>query len=350
MTLEDAENVSFTVAIKDYVAVQNWSFGFGGYSLRKIVTIWLAAPSEHVGSKHFDIVLQRAGPGGRVPVSVDYAEALKYGDVEFLPPGSWRVDRPGDGGDETIPKDEMPFEGGLKRVVGALHPTFGRPRSLLIDFDILRKWMSICEEHHSICQYDQEPINIPRFRLIDIKKKCVVQVGASERPPFATLSYVWGRKPFLRLVKSNIEGLEEEGCLGRLELPPTIQDAITVCEELRIDYLWIDSLCIIQDDESVMLEVVDKMDSVYREGILTIVAATGADAYSGIPGVRPDTRFLEQCSLNVRGVQLLDSVDEHQFRIYHESKDPEWVSSAPWSRRAWTFQEALVSRRSLFFT
>ncbi|RBR11246.1 uncharacterized protein FIESC28_09130 [Fusarium coffeatum] len=350
MILDDAENVSFTVAIKDNVAVPNWSFGFGGSSLRKIVTIWVAAPSKVFGTKHFDIVLQRAGSGGRVPVSVDYVDELKNGDVEFLPPGSWRVDELPDESDENTPKEDLSSVGISKKVVGALNPTFGRPRPLLIEFDILRKWMSICDEYHSICQYDQEPISIPQFRLIDIKKKCVVQVDGSKRPPFATLSYVWGRKPFLRLVKANIDELEEEGCLERLELPPTIQDAITICEELWIDHLWIDSLCIIQDDESVMLEVVDKMDSIYREGILTIIAASGADAYSGIPGVRPNTRFLEQRALNVRGVQLLDSVDEHQFRVYYEGRDPEWISSAPWSRRAWTFQEALVSRRSLFFT
>ncbi|KAF4943085.1 hypothetical protein FSARC_15058, partial [Fusarium sarcochroum] len=352
--LADARDISLTVAIRDCVVVQNWSFGSGGFSFRTVVTIWL-----EVESNFYYIVLQRAGPGGRVPVSVDpfpadRDESLPDGYIEFRPPGSWRVDQSRDWfllNDETILRKEIPQEGGLKKVVGALHPTFGRPRPLLIDFDILRNWISICEKHHSICQYDQEPVNIPHFRLIDIKKKCVVRVDESKKPPFATLSYVWGRKPFLRLVKANIEELEEEGCLQRLELPLTIEDAITVCEKLQIGYLWIDSLCIIQDDESVMLEVVDKMESVYREGILTIIAASGADAYSGIPGVRPNTRFLEQRALEIRGVQLIDSVDENGFRIYTNWKEhPEWVSYTHWSRRAWTFQEALVSRRSLFFT
>ncbi|KAJ4127763.1 hypothetical protein NW768_008036 [Fusarium equiseti] len=356
--LQDAANISLIVAVRDFIAVQNWSFGSGGYTYRTVLTIWLEVKSGDY-YRNCRIVLQRAGPGGRVPVEVDpfpadRNESLPYGYIEFRQPGSWRVDKTRGWfllNDETIPRNSIPEEGGLKKVVGALHPTFGRPRPLVIDFDILRNWMGICEQHHSICQYDREPVSIPRFRLIDINKKCVVQAGDSKRPPFATLSYVWGRKPFLRLVKANIEELEKEGCLERLELPPTIEDAITVCEKLRIGYLWIDSLCIVQDDESVMLEVVDKMDSVYREGILTIVAASGADAYSGIPGVRPNTRFLEQRPLEIRGMQLIDSVDENEFRIYTHLKDhPEWVSHTPWSRRAWTFQEALVSRRSLFFT
>jgi hypothetical protein len=348
MGLEDVGDVSFTIAVKGSAVVRNWSFGFGGYSLRKVVTIWLAA-----GSKHFDIVLQRAGQGGRVPVDISHENDLQDGVVEFLAPGSWRIDRPRDEtllGDETTSVDEASSGETPKKVIGALQPTFGRPRPLLIDFDMIRNWLKICEEHHSICQYDEEHISIPRFRLIDIKRKCVVQIGGSKRPPFATLSYVWGRRPFLRLTKANVNELEEEGCLERLELPPTIEDAITVCEKLQIGHLWIDSLCIIQDDESVMLEVVDKMDSVYREGILTLIAASGAGAYSGIPGVRPNTRFLEQHALEIRGVQLIDSVDEHQFSFYGSSKEPEWIDGSPWSRRAWTFQEALVSRRSLFFT
>ncbi|KAM0243964.1 hypothetical protein ACHAP5_006727 [Fusarium lateritium] len=328
--LQDVGDISFLIAVKENVVVHNWSFGFGGRSLRK-----------------------RAGSGGRVPVSISFDNNLQDGNIEFLPPGSWRVDQPRDEtllGDEITSGDEALSEEKPKEVIGALQPTFGRPRPLLIDFDMLKNWVNICEKHHSICLYGEKPINIPRFRLIDIKRKCVVQVGENERPPFATLSYVWGIRPFLRLVKANVKELEEEGCLERLELPPTIEDAITVCEKLQIDYLWIDSLCIIQDDESVMLDVVDKMDSVYREGILTLIAAPGADAYSGIPGVRPGSRFLEQHSLELRGMQLIDSVDEHQFSLYSNSKEPDWIDGTPWSRRAWTFQEALVSRRSLFFT
>ncbi|KAG7424627.1 hypothetical protein Forpi1262_v013704 [Fusarium oxysporum f. sp. raphani] len=291
--------------------------------------------------KSLEIVLQRAGPGGRVPVAITSDKYTSHGDVTFLPPGSWRVDQPGD---KPLPKDAP------RERVGGLHPTLGRPRPLLIDFDRLRTWIQLCDEQHEICQYHEEPMNIPRFRLIDIKRKRILHVDRNKRPCFATLSYVWGTRQFLRLTKANVSDLEKEGCLGELELPPTISDAITVCEKLQISHLWVDSLCIIQDDESDMLEVIDKMDSIYSESILTIIAASGVDAYSGIPGVRPGARFLEQHPLEIRGVQLIDSVDKDQFRMQTSFQEPQWISGTPWARRAWTFQEALVSRKLLFFT
>lgn len=50
-----------------------------------------------------------------------------------------------------------------------------------------------------------------------------MQVGGDRRPPFADLSYVWGRNPFLRLVKADVGELEQEGSLEMVELPPTIR-------------------------------------------------------------------------------------------------------------------------------
>ncbi|GKU15347.1 unnamed protein product, partial [Fusarium langsethiae] len=312
----------------------NWSFGFEGVTSRKIVAIHVI-----VGTKPLEIVLQRAGTGGRVPVKFS-SDGLGSDSVIFQPPGTWRVDQPG---------NDLSSEESADKVA-KLDPTLGRSRPLLVNFDMIKSWIRICDQHHKICQHHEVPNDIPRFRLIDVARMCIVQVDDSKRPHFATLSYVWGVTPFLRLIKANVKDLQDPGCLEKLGLPSTIRDAISICAKLQIKYLWIDSLCIIQDDESDMIQVIDKMDSIYRESILTIVAASGSDAHSGVPGVRPKTRFLEQHPLQIRGVNLIDSVDTGQFRFQGRFQEPLWVSNTPWARRAWTFQEALVSRRSLFFT
>lgn len=315
--------------------VRSWAFGFEGVTTRKVVAIYLA-----VGTKGLELILQRSGPGGRVPVQVS-SDGYGSDSVTFQPPGTWHVEQPGE-------KPSWATRGG--ETVAKLEPTFGRIRPLSVDFDMLRNWIHLCDEQHKICQNNEEAVAIPRFRLIDVEKMCIIHVSGSKRPPFATLSYVWGTKPFLRLVQANINDLEERGCLEKLTLPSTIRDAIGICAKLQIKYIWIDSLCIVQDDESDMLQVIDKMDSIYGESILTIVAASGLDAHSGIPGVRPGTRTIEQHALEIRGVELVDSVDTGQFRFQGRFEEPLWVSNTPWARRAWTFQEALVTRRSLFFT
>ncbi|EYB27138.1 hypothetical protein FG05_04868 [Fusarium graminearum] len=327
---EDA-TVSFSYKLKE---VRNWSFGFEGVTSRKIVAITVS------GARLLTIILQRSGIGGRVPVEFS-SDGYGSDSVIFQPPGTWRLDG-------TTRKSSF-YDVSYKEVA-RLEPTLGRFRPLLVDFDTIGSWIRMCDQQHKICQHREIPVDIPQFRLINVERMCIVQVDSSRRPPFATLSYVWGLKPFLRLIKANVKDLQEPGCLKKLTLPCTIQDAITTCAKLHIEYIWIDSLCIIQDDESDMIQVIDKMDSIYRESILTIVAATGSDAHSGIPGVRPGTRSLEQHSLEIRGVQLIDSVDSDQFRFQGPFEEPLWISKTPWARRAWTFQEALVSRRSLFFT
>ncbi|QPC78200.1 hypothetical protein HYE68_008952 [Fusarium pseudograminearum] len=323
--------VSFSHQSKE---VRNWAFGFEGVTSRKIVAIAVV-----IGTRLLEIILQRSGTGGRVPVEFS-SDGYSSDSVTFQPPKTWRLDQ----------RENYSSEDSSDKKVAKLGPTLGRIRPLVVDFDKIASWLKICDQEHEICQHHEVPIEIPQFRLIDVERMCIMQVDALKRPLYATLSYVWGSKPFLRLVKANMKDLQEPGCLNTLTLPCTIRDAIAICVKLHIKYIWIDSLCIIQDDESDMIQVIDKMDSIYRESILTIVAATGSDAYSGIPGVRSGTRALEQHPLEIRGVELIDSVDTGQFRFQGPFQEPLWISNTPWAKRAWTFQEALVSRRSLFFT
>lgn len=88
--------------------------------------------------------------------------------------------------------------------------------------------------------------------MVDVTRACVIRLPQNAR--YVALSYVGGggADPVndfkLLLLQSNAQELEEPGSLNQVQLPRTISDAITVCEQLCQRYLSIDRLCIIQDE------------------------------------------------------------------------------------------------------
>jgi hypothetical protein len=177
-----------------------------------------------------------------------------------------------------------------------------------IDFGMVKNWILMCENWHGrVCDRSKLGIHehefvsqvdrIPAFRLIDVVDNCVIQSPRDVR--YVALSYVWGKEKFLTAVTSNIERLEKPGALQHSEfrdrMPATIRDAMQVVRELDMKYLWVDSLCIVQDDDTGSKEdSISKMDHVYGDAFLTIYAATGNAANAGLPGVLPGTRGQRQ--------------------------------------------------------
>lgn len=122
------------------------------------------------------------------------------------------------------------------------------------------------------------------------------------------------------------------------DIPPVIEDAITVVKQLGFKYLWVDRYCI-QQDAAVEKQIqIWHMDSTYRNSALTIIAATG-DATLGLPGVR-NTPRLCQPSLRLED-RLLFAIPPSPKKVILGSK---------WNTRAWTYQEGLLSRKRLVFT
>ncbi|KAH7058684.1 hypothetical protein B0J12DRAFT_651125 [Macrophomina phaseolina] len=72
----------------------------------------------------------------------------------------------------------------------------------------------------------------------------LVNESGTDGAPYATFSYRWGPRLPLMLLPSNVESFESG--IRYATLPQTFKDAISVCRELSIRYLWIDALCIVQ--------------------------------------------------------------------------------------------------------
>jgi hypothetical protein len=84
------------------------------------------------------------------------------------------------------------------------------------------------------------PPMIDGLRLVDVKNKCVVSGQHGFR--YVALSYVWGERPFLRLLQENVTQLEYPGSLAGREVPRTLSEAMSLTEMLGERYLWIDAL------------------------------------------------------------------------------------------------------------
>lgn len=182
------------------------------------------------------------------------------------------------------------------------------------------------------------------FRIIDLDKKCLIEPLNPSH--YATLSYVWGGSiadhEELQTTKSSLELLKEPGILSRLDLPTTIRDAMTACQELGFHYLWVDRLCIVQDDENNEYNKDDQingMDSIYASSSITIVAASGASAHDGIAGISKH-RGHHHAALIWEGLDLRPPFPDLD-RI---------LADTTWNGRGWTFQERICANNAIFFT
>ncbi|PKY00643.1 HET-domain-containing protein [Aspergillus campestris IBT 28561] len=205
------------------------------------------------------------------------------------------------------------------------------------DFQRLHQWFQACTKHDQCTTKDGRESSLWPARLLTIGEQTVKVVSSSEGMEYATLSYVWGNRLPLRLTQSSyteltIAGFPLDG------LPPTIRGACSVARSLGIQFIWVDALCIVQDNEDDMRREVDKMHGIFSKATITICAASGA-AYDGIMGVgdivRPKRENLFE--INQQRVTALHTVSH-------------LISTTLWDSRGWTFQERLLSRRCIIFT
>jgi hypothetical protein len=160
----------------------------------------------------------------------------------------------------------------------------------------------------------------------------------NERAHYVCLSYVWGGSQPLT-TKNNVVALAEK--IASESLSQTAQDAIRVTRKLGIRYLWIDALCIIQDDDDDKKRELRVMGNIYRDATLTISASSSTSAVSGFAKAEPP----QGCELPF---YLPDGTIGSVVAVPSQLEIP-YLHQAPLHSRGWTFQERMLSRRILIF-
>ena len=223
-----------------------------------------------------------------------------------------------------------------------------RPLGRQIDIQLLQHWIQRCKESHDECGKLISASSGARqykIRLIDVNKRCVVDATGDYK--YVALSYVWGSPeiPQLRLQKGTSARFFTEGGLSSLhkDIPSTIEDAMTLCIMLGRDYLWVDALCIEQDNPADQAVQINQMDKIYANAEFTIVSAVGSDvanSWSGLPGV---------CQSRGPG-QRIEKIQELQLANTVINNFAWQVGTDLWNTRAWTLQELHLSTRLIYFT
>jgi hypothetical protein len=134
------------------------------------------------------------------------------------------------------------------------------------------------------------------------------------------------------------------------DLPPTFRDAVILVRDLGIQYLWIDSLCIVQDDEKEWKQEASRMWEIYGSSYLTIAATSATDSSVGIFSHRAGSVPIAGTNVFIR-----EKIDHSVFRLpdlsaFDETDGGTQTHRYPLFTRWWCLQERLLSKRILHFT
>lgn len=245
--------------------------------------------------------------------------------------------------------------------------------------------MNFCLFKHDCCTTEVGPLP---WRVLDVASAVIrLQETSGEQGKYVALSHCWGTHPCLTTTSGTLVVRKREidwQALGR-----TFQDAITLTRHLGLKYIWIDSLCIVQDSVADWEVELARMGAVYRHATFTIAASRAADGTAGLFREVSQTPYIwrrNSYDSHHRG----SNQEQHQqdveqspyvavqhpdiwkpFPIYDASKEAFWMSlepthdvldhkrrrppfdilglGMPLFTRAWFLQERLMSPRILHF-
>ncbi|KAL2257192.1 hypothetical protein VTK26DRAFT_526 [Humicola hyalothermophila] len=222
-------------------------------------------------------------------------------------------------------------------------------------FERGREWIKTCCSSHKQCKVvGREGLSLLPTRVIDVGmigdegNASAVRLHISadgEHGEYACLSYCWGGDQF-KLTSENLGKLEVEVPTTALSL--TVADAVEVTRRLGLRYLWVDALCILQDNDQDKAREITQMGAIYKNSTITIAAATARAANEGFlrtPRIPPPSAVVKIPLPNgdVGPVHLT-------LEAFVEQGSQRSMKYHPLDGRGWCLQEYLLSPRLLYFS
>ncbi|KAG9229490.1 heterokaryon incompatibility protein-domain-containing protein [Amylocarpus encephaloides] len=250
----------------------------------------------------------------------------------------------------------------VQDVVGRLPPE----AESKVQYEMVARWLHECMHDHPACRltagqgklkYENglETVELPS-RVLDvgtsIESKIRLTESSGMEGQYTVLSHRWPTDPSQHFTTTTTTLPNRKSAIRLEEMPQTFQDAVKVSRELGIRYLWIDSLCIIQDDARDWEQQSMLMGKIYYQGTVTIMAAS-----KSITTLEPEwdaspIGFLRRPALSLPTVKM-DYYDRNwslkgNWFIRHQKRS----NTRHWElfTRGWVVQEELLSRRKVLYT
>ncbi|SPN96538.1 uncharacterized protein DNG_00063 [Cephalotrichum gorgonifer] len=213
---------------------------------------------------------------------------------------------------------------------------------------IIQEWIQTSRAKDGMSDSPNLPRRVLRVGSSESDPVCLYEPESAERGEYAALSYCWGRGS-QQITTTRANHAAHTAALPS-SLPRTIADAVSVCRKIGLPYLWVDALCIIQDDTDDKLTQISRMGIIYKNATVTVLAACAAGVNEGFlatqtPEIDGDTEPLwlpiYRGPSEVPGRAFIRMQDGEDGRVY--------ASEEPLFWRAWTFQELLLAPRALVF-
>ncbi|KAK5989228.1 hypothetical protein PT974_10732 [Cladobotryum mycophilum] len=208
------------------------------------------------------------------------------------------------------------------------------------------EWLDTCLKTHTACRFAD--VALPT-RVLDLQSPCVdnmvvVKDTAGRRGEYAALSYCWGKTGNLKSTTATIE--EHRRGIKVTSLPKTIQDAVVIAQHLGLRYLWVDALCIIQDDVKDWEREAQQMARIYANAYLSISALGAKDTSQGCLAPRQISQKVVPLDYddenNTRHRVFATIVTQQEMGTKRRD-----LGGYPASERGWILQERILAQRTL---
>lgn len=224
------------------------------------------------------------------------------------------------------------LQGGLPQL-----PRPGEPAHI----KILQQWLTDCDLNHDICGKKSTKLlptrlihvgsrDRPNLRLCDTK--------STDSMTYVALSHPWGEPPHFRTLRSNIA----RHTLGMAfdSLPLTFQHAVTITRDLGLEYLWIDSICIIQGKGGNFNYESTRMEDVFSNAYCVLAASSSIGQGDGFLKERSQRQSILIQEGKKPPVFVSEFIDDFNRDVLESNLNS----------RGWVLQERALARRTIYFT